>query len=160
MRSRTANWFECKIRYEKTQEDGTQKFVIEAYVVDALSFSEAEERITEEMSSYISGAFEVKDIRKASYGEIFFSDDNTADRWFKTKLEIIMLDEKSGKEKRSGVNYLVHAGTLQGAVKNIEKAMGGTLQDYSIASVAETKLMDVFEYKIKESDDKPEYEQQ
>lgn len=160
MRSRTANWFECKIRYEKTQEDGTQKFVIEAYVVDALSFSEAEERITEEMSSYISGAFEVKDICKASYGEIFFSDDNTADRWFKTKLEFIMLDEKSGKEKRSGVNYLVHAGTLQGAVKNIEKAMGGTLQDYSIASVAETKLMDVFEYKIKESDDKPEYEQQ
>lgn len=159
MRSRTANWFECKIRYEKTQEDGTQKFVIEAYVVDALSFSEAEERITEEMSSYISGAFEVKDIRKASYGEIFFSEDATADRWYKTKLEFIMLDEKSGKEKRSGVNYLVHASTLQGAVKNIEQAMGGTMQDYSIASVAETKLMDVFEYVAKVAAEKPEYEQ-
>lgn len=159
MRSRTANWFECKIRYEKTQEDGTQKFVIEAYVVDALSFSEAEERITEEMSSYISGAFEVKDIRKASYGEIFFSEDATADRWYKTKLEFIMLDEKSGKEKRSGVNYLVHAATLQGAVKNIEQAMGGTMQDYSIASVAETKLMDVFEYVAKVAAEKPEYEQ-
>lgn len=159
MRSRTANWFECKIRYEKTQEDGTQKFVIEAYVVDALSFSEAEERITEEMSSYISGAFEVKDIRKASYGEIFFSEDATADRWYKTKLEFIMLDEKSGKEKRSGVNYLVHAATLQVAVKNIEQAMGGTMQDYSIASVAETKLMDVFEYVAKVAAEKPEYEQ-
>lgn len=158
MRSRTANWFECKIRYEKVQEDGTQKFVIEAYVVDALSFSEAEERITEEMSSYISGAFEVRDIRKAAYGEIFFSDDATADRWYKTRLEFIMLDEKSGKEKRSGVSYLVHASTLQGAVKNIEEAMKGTLQDYSITSVAETKLMDVFEYMKKVVDDKPEYQ--
>ena len=69
MRSRSANWFECKIRYEKVMEDGLQKKVTENYVVDALSFSEAEERITEEMSSYISGEFDVADIKKASYGE-------------------------------------------------------------------------------------------
>lgn len=159
MKSINAIWFECKIRYEKMQEDGSQKNVTELYVVDALSFSEAEERITEEMSSYISGSFEVNDIRKASYGEVFFSEDSVADRWYKTKLEYIIIDEKSGKEKRSGVNYLVHAATLQGAVKNIEEAMGGSMQDYVIASIAETKIMDVFQYRKKESDDKPEYEE-
>ena len=160
MRSRTANWFECKIRYEKIMEDGLQKKVTEVYTVDALSFSEAEERITEEMSAYISGEFEVADIKKAVYKEIFFSDEEMADKWYKTKLQFITIDEKTEKEKRSAVNYLVQAGSLHGAVKNIEEVMGGTMIDYVIASVAETTLMDVFEYsKGDKKDDKPEYEQ-
>ena len=149
MRSRTANWFECKIRYEKSMEDGLQKKVTEVYTVDALSFSEAEERITEEMSSYISGEFEVADIKKAAYKEIFFSEEEIADKWYKTKLQFITIDEKTEKEKRSAVNYLVQAGSLHGAVKNIEEVMGGTMIDYVIASVAETSLMDVFEYQPK-----------
>jgi len=149
MRSRTANWFECKIRYEKIMEDGLQKKVTEVYTVDALSFSEAEERITEEMSSYISGEFEVADIKKAAYKEIFFSEEEMADKWYKTKLQFITIDEKTEKEKRSAVNYLVQAGSLHGAVKNIEEVMGGTMIDYVIASVAETSLMDVFEYQPK-----------
>ena len=160
MRSRTATWFECKIRYEKTMEDGMQKKVTEAYVVDALSFSEAEERIIEEMSSYISGEFNVADIKKAPYGEIFFSDQEMADRWYKAKLQFITLDEKTEKEKRSNVNYLVQAGSFNGAVKNLEEVMGGTMIDYSIVSVNETTLMDVFEHLAKASkqDDKPEFE--
>ena len=149
MRSRTANWFECKIRYEKIMEDGLQKKVTEVYTVDALSFAEAEERITEEMSAYISGEFEVADIKKATYKEIFFSDEEMADKWYKTKLQFITIDEKTEKEKRSAVNYLVQAGSLHGAVKNIEEVMGGTMIDYVIASVAETSLMDVFEYQPK-----------
>ncbi len=159
MRSRTANWFECKIRYEKTMDDGLQKKVTESYVVDALSFSEAEERIIEEMSAYISGDFTVQDIKKAAYGEIFFSDDASADRWYKAKLQFITIDEKTEKEKRSSVNYLFQAGTMNGAMKNIEEGMGGTMIDYSIASVQETQLMDVFEYKKPEKNDKPEFEQ-
>lgn len=161
IRNRTATWFECKIRYEKTMEDGMQKKVTEAYVVDALSFSEAEERIIEEMSSYISGEFNVTDIKKAPYGEIFFSDQETADRWYKAKLQFITIDEKTEKEKRSNVNFLVQAGTFNGAVKNIDEVMGGTMVDYVIASVAETTLMDVFEHlakKTKTPDDKPEFE--
>lgn len=149
MRSRTANWFECKIRYEKIMEDGLQKKVTEVYTVDALSFSEAEERITEEMSAYISGEFEVADIKKAAYKEIFFSEEEMADKWYKTKLQFITIDEKTEKEKRSAVSYLVQAGSLHGAVKNIEEVMGGTMIDYVIASVAETSLMDVFEYQPK-----------
>ena len=160
MRSRTANWFECKIRYEKVMEDGLQKKVTENYVVDALSFSEAEERIIEEMSSFISGAFDVVDIKKAAYGEIFFADSDVADKWYKAKLQFITIDEKTEKEKRSTVTYLVNAGSFNGAVKNIEEVMGGTMIDYVIAAVSETTLMDVYEYgKSVKTDDKPEYEQ-
>lgn len=163
MRSRTSTWFECKIRYEKTMEDGSQKKVTELYVVDALSFTEAEASIIEEMSSCISGEFEVKDIKKAAYGEIFFSDSPSADRWYKTKLQFITIDDKTEKEKKSNVNYLVHGSTLPGAVKSIDEVMGGTMIDYVIASIAETQIMDVFEHnqmlKKPEVDDKPEYEQ-
>ena len=159
MRSRTAIWFECKIAYEKVMEDGLQKKVNENYVVDALSFTEAEKRIMEEMSSYISGEFTIKDIKIAPYKEIFFSDGELADRWYKAKLEFITIDEKTEKEKRSAVNYLVQAGTLKGAVGNIESVMGTTMIDYVIASVTETKLMDVFEYGKQEvKDEKPEFE--
>ena len=163
MRSRTTTWFECKIRYEKTMEDGTQKKVTETYTVDALSFTEAESSIIEEMSAYISGEFEVRDIKKAAYGEGFFSDAPSADRWYKTKLQFITIDDKTEKEKRSNVNYLVHAASLPQAVKSIDEVMGGTMIDYVIVSVAETQIMDVFEHnkivKKPEADDKPEYEQ-
>ena len=146
MRTRTATWFETKIQYEKTMEDGLQKKVKEQYVVDALSFTEAEKRITEEMSSYISGAFDVADIKKATYKEIFFSDEATADRWYKAKVQFITIDEKTEKEKRSNVYYLVQASTLQGALKNVDEVMGGTMIDYAIAAISETTVMDVFEY--------------
>ena len=159
MRSRTAQWFECKIQYEKTMDDGLQKKVTESYVIDALSFTEAEQRIMEELSAYISGEFTIKDIKIAPYKEIFFADQDLADRWYKTKLQFITIDEKTEKEKRASVSYLVNAGTLNGAVKNIDEVMAGTMIDYVIASVAETQLMDVFEYgKEKNVDDKPEYE--
>ena len=141
-------------------EDGLQKKVTESYTVDALSFTEAEKRIMEEMSSYISGEFTIKDIKIAPYKEIFFSDEEMADRWYKAKLQFITIDEKTEKEKRTAVNYLVQAGTLKGAVGNIDAVMGGTMIDYVIASVAETTLMDVFEYNKTKVDDKPEYEQQ
>lgn len=150
MRSRTANWFECKIRYEKIMEDGLTKKVTEAYVVDALSFSEAEEKIIDEMSSYISGEFNVTDIKKAAYGEIFFSDSDIADKWYKAKLQFITRDEKTDKEKRSTVTYLVQGGSFNGAVKSIDEVMSGTMIDYVISSVAETTIMDVFEHKSKE----------
>ena len=151
MRSRTANWYETAIRYDKTMEDGMPKKVIEYYVVDALSFGEAEEMITQEMSSYISGEFEVKNITPATYHEIFFSDNDADDRWYKAKLQFITIDEKTDKEKRSSVTYLVQAGTLNGAVKHIDEVMGGTMIDYVISNISETKFMDVFEHTAKEN---------
>lgn len=161
MRSRTGQWFECKIQYEKTMDDGLQKKIVEAYTIDALSFTEAEQRIMEEMSAFISGEFTIKDIKIAPYKEIFFADMDSADRWYKAKLQFITIDEKTAKEKRTSANYLVNAGTLNGAVKNIEEVMGGTMCDYVIASVTETQLMDVYEYERdrKVVNEKPEYEQ-
>lgn len=163
MRSRTSQWFEIKVRYDKLKDDGTQKPETEQYVVDALTFTEAESTIIEEMSSYISGDFQIKDIKPAIYKEIFFSDLNNDDRWFKAKLQFITFDEKTQKEKRSAVNYLVQAHTLPQAVSYISDVMGKTMVDYVIASIAETQIMDVFEHteiKSNEPDAKPEYEQQ
>ncbi len=149
MRSRTSMWFICKIAYEKVMEDGLQKKVKEDYVVNALSFSEAEARIMEEMSAYISGEFSVADIKKAPFAEIFFSDNATDDTWYKAKLQFITIDEKTEKEKRSNVNYLVQASSLNKAIKNIDEVMGGTMIDYVSCSVAEMSYLDVFEYEPK-----------
>ena len=147
MRSRTATWFEAKIQYEKTQEDGLQKKVVEQYVVDALSYAEAENRIIEKMSAYISGEYEVKDLKKAPYKEIFFDDqDPQADRFYKAKLEFITIDEKTEKEKRSRVTYLVQASDLHRAMKNVDEVMSGTMIDYEACAVDDTKIIDVFEY--------------
>ena len=152
MKSITAQWFICKVRYEKMQEDGMQKKVTESYVIDAVSFTEAEERITEEMSAYISGEFEVKDISLAPFGEIFFDEKPSSDRYYKAKLAFITIDEKSGNEKRQNVTYLVHAENFNAAVKNIDEVMGGTMIDYEIISIAETQIMDVFGYHPKETE--------
>jgi hypothetical protein len=126
-------------------DDGLAKKVTESYTVDAMSFSEAEARITEEMKAYMSGSFTVEDIKKAPYKEIFFSDADTADKWYKAKLAFITLDENTEKEKRSNVTYLVQAGSLSEAMKNIDEVMGATMISYESLSVQETKLMDVFE---------------
>ena len=152
MKSITAQWFICKVRYEKMQEDGMQKKVTESYVIDAVSFTEAEERITEEMSAYISGEFEVKDISLAPFGEVFFDENPSADRYYKAKLAFITIDEKSGNEKRQNVTYLVNAENFNQAVKNVDEVMGGTMIDYEIISIAETQIMDVFEYHLKETE--------
>ena len=150
MRSRTATWFECKIRYEKMTEDGLPKKVSEVYVVDALSFSEAEERIIEEMSSYISGEIEIVDVKIAPYREIFFADDNLADQWFKAKLSFITIDERTDKEKRTSMMCLVNAGNISSAINNIGEVMSGTMIDYVTTSISATKIFDVFEYKKKD----------
>ena len=146
MRSKTSLWFETKVKYDKTMEDGQPKKVIESYVVEAMSFGEAEEKITEEMSAYISGEFDVKAITPTTYGEIFFSENTNDDRWYKTKLQFITIDEKTEKEKRSNAYYLVQAASLNGAVKNIEEVRGTTMNDYVIAAINETKIMDVIEH--------------
>ena len=155
MRSRTAIWFEAKIRYEKTMEDGCLKKVTETYVVDALSFGEAEKRILEEMGSYVSGKIDVCGLKIAPYKEVFFADSDMADRWYVAKLAFITIDEKTDKEKKTRVCYLVNAGNINAAVKNIEEQMAGTMIDYDTFNVSETQILDVFEYKPK-GENKPE----
>lgn len=143
-------WFECKIRYEKTMENGMNKKVTEPYLVDALSFTEAEARIIEEMTPFISGEFTVSDIKRANYSELFPCEEEAADRWFKCKLVFITLDEKSGAEKKTSTQVLVQAADLRDAVKKLDEGMKGTMADYQIASVAETAIMDVYPYSAEE----------
>ena len=149
-------WFECKIQYEKTLENGITKKVTEPYLVDALSFTEAEARIIEEMTPFMTGEFTVSDIKRANYSELFYSEDTSADRWFKAKLAFITLDEKTGKEKRTNTLILVQAKDFRSALKGLDEGMRGTMADYVIVSLQETPLMDVYPFGIK--DDKPEVE--
>ena len=147
------NWFECKVKYDKMMENGMQKKVSEPYLVDALSFTEAEARIIKEITPYISGEFEVANIKKANYSEIFF--DETADKWFKCKLNFITLDEKSGMEKRTASYMLVQASDFSQALARLLDGMKGTLADYEVASIAETALIEVYQYTFDE-ETKPE----
>lgn len=143
-------WFECKVRYEKTMENGMNKKVTEPYLVDALSFTEAEARIIEEITPFVSGDWAVSDIKRANYSELFPSDEEAADRWFNCKLAFVTLEEKSGAEKKTTVHVLVQAADLRDAVKKLDAAMKGTLADYLIGAVAETAIMDVFVYVAQE----------
>ncbi|WP_289291430.1 DUF4494 domain-containing protein [Bacteroides sp. 41_26] len=136
--------FECKIKYEKVQDNGTTKKVTEPYIVKALTFTEAENNIVEEMLPFISGEFTISDIKRANYSELFFCEEEAADRWFKCKLIFITLDEKSGAEKRTSTQVLVQASDLRDAVKKLDEGMKGTMADYKIGSVSETAIMDVY----------------
>lgn len=161
LRSRTSTWFECKARYEKTQEDGSEKMVNELYVVDALSFTEAEASIIDNMQVYASGEFKVANINPTNYNEIFFSGNDDDDLWFKARLAFITIDDKN-KEKRTYVNYLIQAKSIERAKRYVDEVMGETIIDYELKSLSETKIFDVFEHepstdnKQKEKDGKTE----
>lgn len=150
-------WFECKVRYEKVAENGMNKKVTEPYLVDALSFTEAEARIIEEMTPFISGDFTVSDVKRANYSELFPSNEDAADRWFKFKLYYITIDEKSGAEKHVATNILVQAADLRDAIVKMDEGMKGTMADYVIASVSETAIMDVYIYEPGPDAPKPEF---
>ena len=142
-----AEWFECKIKYERAMDNGVMKKFNEPYLVDALNFTEAERRIIEEIAPFMTGEFQVSDIKRARYAEIFETSDESADRWFKAKLTFVTLDEKSGKEKKSSHNVLVQCSDLRDAVKRLDEGMKGSMMDYVISSMTETMLMGVFHYK-------------
>ena len=140
-------WFECKVKYEKTMENGLQKKVDEPYLVDALNFTEAARRLIEEITPFMTGAFEVSDIKRARYAEIFEAPgDDSRDRFFRAKLVFITLDEKSGKERKTSQNILIQASDLRDAVKRLDEGMKGSMMDYTIASIAETAIMDIYHY--------------
>lgn len=163
MRLRTSTWFETKVSLQKMQEDGTEKMVTEPYVVDALSFTEAENSIIEEVSAYTSGDLKILDIKPAAYSEIYFSDLDNDDKWYKAKLQFITIDEKTEKEKKTSHTYLLQANSLPRAVKYVEEMMRDSMSDYTISNIQETRILDVFEHhspddkKKAAKDDVPEY---
>ncbi len=135
--------FEVKVKYEKMMEDGTNKIVSEFYLVDALSFTEAEARTVDEMRTLTSGEFEIAAIKKVNYAEIIKAESSNAGTWFKCKLAFITIDEKSGKEKKSNVTYLVEGSDLESAKARMVKAMSTTMIDYVFVKIEETPIMDI-----------------
>ena len=149
-----ALWFECKVRYDRMQENGAVKKVNEPYIVDALTFTEAESRIIEEMKPYISGEFSISAVKKTKIAEIFF--DETGDKFYMVKYNIITIDEKSGMEKKSAVFALVQASDFDAALANFRENMKGTISDFDIASITETAVMDVFPLDLSSKVSNPE----
>lgn len=144
MISRVSKFFEVKIQYQKTLEDGKEKKVTEQYVVEALSFTEAEARITEEMNPYISGEFDVVSEKIAPFNEIILSDKSDDDKWFISKVGFITLDEKTAKEKKQTFRYLVQAETSELALDYTNEMFSHGMSDYSIDAVQDTATLEVF----------------
>ena len=146
MKTKFSKYFEVKIQYQKMQEDGKEKKVTEQYVVESLSFTEAEARIIKEMTPYVSGDFDVVSEKIAPYNEIFLSDNSTDDKWFVSKVSFITLDEKTAKEKKQTFRYLVQAATSELALDYTKEMLSHGMSDYSIDSVQDTPTLDVFLY--------------
>lgn len=144
MKSRVSKFFEVKIQYQKTLEDGREKKVTEQYVVEALSFTEAEARIIEEMTPYISGEFDVVSEKIAPYNEIFLSDRTDDDKWFISKVGFITIDERTAKEKKQTFRYLVQAETSEKAMDYTKEMFSHGMSDYSIDAVQDTATLEVF----------------
>ena len=149
MKSKVSKYYEVKIQYQKMQEDGKEKKVTEQYVVEDLSFTEAESRIIEEMTPYISGEFDVVSEKIAPYNEIFLSDRTDDDKWFISKVGFITLDERTDKEKKQTFRYLVQAATSELALDYTKEMFSHGMSDYSIEAVQDTPTLDVFLYEVK-----------
>ena len=144
MKSRVSKYYEVKIQYQKTLEDDKEKKVTEQYVVEALSFTEAESRIIEEMTPFIDGDFDVVSEKIAPYNEILLSDSYSDDKWFVSKVAFITIDEKTEKEKKQTFRYLVQAATSELALDYTKEMFSHGMSDYSIEAVQDTPTLDVF----------------
>ena len=143
MKIKTGTWFEVKVRYEQTQEDGMNKMVTETYVYKAEDFGEAYDKATKDMSTSISGEFEITAMKIAQYKEIIIQDERTEEKYYRVKVNLIILDEKTQKEKKTACYYLVNADSVEKARKYTDTAFSDTLMDYVIEAVQEAKIIDV-----------------
>jgi hypothetical protein len=147
-----STWFECKAKYQKTDDKGKEKMVTEPYLVDAVSFTDAEKRINELLAPYITGEFKVTNIKIATFSELIPNE--ACDRWFKCKVTFIGYNEEKGTETKTSTSMLVQANTVKQAFEFVENALKGTVSDYQIPSIMESPLRDVFPYF--ENGEKPE----
>ena len=138
-------WFECKVSLTRTLDDGLQKQVKEIYIVDALSFTEAETRILEELKVY--GDVLLISIKYCEANEIIDSHNPLDGVWYKAKVAMLSIDESAGKEKKVNVTLYVRAKDFRSALANTEAFLGSLVMDSTILSIAETNIMEVFEYK-------------
>lgn len=140
------NWFECRVSYDKVQENGVIKRITEAYLVDAVNFTEAEKRITEAMQPYISGDFTVSAVRRRNYESVLVGTEG--DYYYRVKLVIFTIDEKTAAEKKSNMFLLVQADSLEKAVGITQNSMRNSMADWQFHTVTETQIVDVFKYEL------------
>ena len=144
-------WFECKVSYERQADSMGMKKVSESYLVDALSFTEAEERITKEIRPFVSvGELEVVNIRRARIAELFLNEEAEDDRYFRAKVNFITVDEKSGSEKKTSATMIVKSDSLPNAVTELKAQLDSQMASYEIAAVTDTLILDVFQYEAPE----------
>ena len=144
-------WFECKVSYERQADSMGMKKVSESYLVDALSFTEAEKRIIKEIRPFVSvGELEVVNIRRARIAELFLNDEAEADRYFRAKVNFITVDEKSGSEKKASATMIVKSDSLPNAVTELKAQLDSQMASYEIAAVTDTQILDVFQYEAPE----------
>lgn len=141
-------WYECRVKYEKTLETGTQKKVTETYLIDAVSCSEAESRIIAELAPFVIGEFSVKSVKEVHFSEMF--KDPNGDKWYRAKVMFLSLDEKSGREVRNASFMLIQADSFDHAKKNLETGMKGTMSDWELNTISETNIIDVLTFSAEE----------
>ncbi len=137
------NLFLGTVKYDKVNEEGLTQKVSEKYLFNALSFTDAEAVLAKEMEPFISGWFEIAEIKKQHVSELFESG-IAGDKWYIVKAAFISIDEKSGKEKRNICRFYQQAATLEEAVKLFSKELASSMSDWMLVSVSETQIMDYF----------------
>lgn len=152
----TANWFEGKIKCIRVGGDGRERKVAELYLLDAMSYTEAESRLMKEMESVIQGEYFISSLKKSNITEVVPSEDENDDRWYKAKVAIIDADEVSGKEKRSFQYYLVAASNTDRALDNLNKALATFVVPWEVASISDTQFADIFPYFEDDAEEMPE----
>ena len=140
-------WFECKVSYERQADSMGMKKVSESYLVDALSFTEAEARIIKEVTPFVSvGELEVVHIRRARLAELFLRENHEHERFYRAKVNFITIDEKSGTEKKTAATMIVQSDALLSAATELTAQLDGQMAAYEIASITDTQILDVYRY--------------
>jgi len=137
-------WFECKVKYVKIDDDGRERKVSEVYLVDAVTFTDAETRIIKQMETMVRGEFMVDNIKKSNIVEIFPHENG--EWWYKARIGIVTIDENAGKEKKINNYFLVAADDLKQALLRFEEGLSYVLVPYQTTSLAISTIVDVFPY--------------
>lgn len=149
------NWFQTQVKYQKIgTDDGKQKTVTDTYLVDALSFTEAEARTIEHARPYMTGEFTVSAAKRSRVYEIFESP--SGDKWYRAKILFVVLDQEKGTEKKIPSTMIIQADSIKEALQTLEEGMKGTMSDYEIAMITDTPILDVLPYKAPEASQEDE----
>lgn len=142
-------WFECKVKYVKISESGKEQNVTENFLLDAVSFTDAETRMIRQMQEMVRGEFSVIDIKKSKIAEVFPYENG--EWWFKATINLVTIDEEAGKEKKLRTYYLVMADDIKEALERLDESLSYLVIPYVVSSLAVSTIVDVFPYQPSES---------